>query len=169
MAARARPRAISLGSIDIVELTQQQADFLDWWVTPNKEKVPRTLHAWAEEHGLTTESLRRWRKTEWWEVSLRRRLAELNVSPDRVQAVIDALFNAATDPEAKDRVTAARVLLEYTQQLMPVKPVAPADRDADALSDEELQQLLEHEEQKARDRALGDRLAQEATSQTKEP
>lgn len=136
-------------------MTEQQAEFLDWWVTPNPDKVPRSIIAWAVEHDVTTETLRRWRKHDWWEVALRKRLAELNVSPDRVQAVIDNLFAAACS-EAKDRVQAARVLLEYTQQLMPVQPVLPADRGPENLTDEEVEAeyarlLLEEARAKQRD------------------
>lgn len=120
-------------------MTEQQAEFLDWWVTPNPDKVPRSIIAWAVEHDVTTETLRRWRKHDWWEVALRKRLAELNVSPDRVQAVIDALFATATDQEHKQQVQAARVLLEYTQQLMPVQPVLPADRGPENLTDDEVE------------------------------
>lgn len=133
------------------ELTPLQADFLDWWVTPDEEKDPRWPAWWAEQHGLNPETCRRWRKTDWWDVALRKRLAELNVSPDRVQKVIDALFESATDVTSKQHVQAARVLLEYTQQLMPVQPVLPADRTTDQLSDAEIDELLAVELAKTRD------------------
>lgn len=62
-------------------------------------------------------------------------------TPERAQTVLDTLYRAATDPDNKNQVQAAKLYLEATNSIKPppieVKLTKPTD-----LSDEELDALL---------------------------
>ena len=66
------------------------------------------------------------------------RLAELNVSPDRIQAVVDALWAAASRGDTK----AASLYLQYVDRLQP-KRVVIEDARVASLSDDELRAELD--------------------------
>jgi hypothetical protein len=69
-----------------------------------------------------------------------RRAAELNVHPERTQAVIDALYGAAAGGDVK----AASLYLQYVEKFTPKRRlIVDDDRDATGLSDSELADELE--------------------------
>ena len=68
-----------------------------------------------------------------------RRAAELNVHPERTQAVIDALHGAAV----RGSVQAASLYLQYVEKFTPKRRVVVDDREASGLSNDELVEELE--------------------------
>ena len=117
----------------MAELTQTQLEFIDWRANPAREG---SKQAWADSHGVSDDTLRRWEKTVWFREAMERRLAELNITPDRVQEVVNALWNAAVN----DRdVTAMTKYMAYVESLQPSKKLVE-DVRIEALTDEELEQ-----------------------------
>ena len=89
-------------------LSPLQLEYIEWLCDPERRgsKV-----GWARDHGV----------------------AELNISPDRIQMVVDALHRAAAGGDTK----AAQLYLQYVDRLQP-KRVVIEDARVASLSDEEL-------------------------------
>lgn len=114
------------------ELTYTQLAYLEWRANP--ERQPPSKVRWGEENGVSTTTLRAWEKQPWFRQGLERRLAELNVEPDRVQEVLDALWREAKGGD----VSAAR---EYFKAIEDLRPPRPTVEDVTVmnLTDDELE------------------------------
>ena len=88
------------------------------------------------------DSLRRIKRDARFIKEWDRRAAELNINPERVQSVIDSLWQRASDGDVK----AANLYLQYIEKFTPRRRVLVEDeRDIAAFSDEELASALEAE------------------------
>lgn len=111
--------------------------FIDWYVDPAPKTVKGSQAQWCKERGLQESSVRRWKRDPRFKDALQARLDELNISPDRIQEVVDAMFKQATEGNTK----AAELYLRFVERLQPPKVVV--ERSAAELSDEELAAALE--------------------------
>lgn len=119
----------------MAELTQTQLEYIDWRANPQQDG---SKTAWAAEHGVSDDTLRRWEKTVWFREAMERKLAEYNITPDRVQQIIDALHRAAVGGDT----AAAMKYLQYVESLQPSRTLVE-DVKIESLTDEELQQAWE--------------------------
>jgi hypothetical protein len=116
-------------------------DFLDW-LLKGPERQPRTQRDWATENKIHEDSLRRIKRDHRFIKEWDRRAAELNINPERVQSVIDSLWQRASDGDVK----AASLYLQYIEKFTPKRKVVVDDeRDIAGFSDEELASALEAE------------------------
>jgi len=116
-------------------------ELLDW-VLRGLDREPKTQKEWAADHGIHEDSVRRIKRDQRFVREWDRRSAELNVHPERTQAVVDALFVAAAAGDVK----AASLYLQYIEKFTPKRRVIVDDeRLAASLSDEELFEELESE------------------------
>ena len=114
-------------------------DLLDWLLL-GPERDPLTQREWAKQHELHEDSVRRIKKDSRFLKEWDRRAAELNINPERVQSVIDALWQRAADGDVK----AASLYLQYIDKFTPKRKVAVAeDRDVLSMSDSQLADELE--------------------------
>ena len=114
------------------------SEFLDWLLSEVRE--PGTQQEWAVENGVNERTVRRWKDNSRFIREWDRRAAELNVHPERTQAVVDALFKQAADGDVK----AATLYLQYIDKFTPKRRVVVDDeRDASGMSDAELAAELE--------------------------
>lgn len=110
------------------------------WVLAGPERTPVTQKAWAAENDMHEDSIRRIKRDVRFVREWDRRAAELNVHPERTQAVIDALYGAAAGGDVK----AASLYLQYVEKFTPKRRlIVDDDRDATGLSDSELADELE--------------------------
>jgi hypothetical protein len=120
-------------------LSEKQLAYILWLCDPEREG---SKAQWAVANGLSVRTLYNWVNDRWFKVAYEQRLAELNISPDRIQVVIDALHNAAKGGDTK----AASLYLQYVDRLSPKRIIIEDVRVA-SMSDEELrlelQELLE--------------------------
>ena len=117
------------------------AAFLEWLLR-GAERKPLTQKEWAAENGVHEDTMRRWKRDPRFIREWDRRAAELNVSPERTQSVIDALHSKAVGGS----VQAANLYLQYVDKFTPRRRLqGDDDRDAGGLSDEELVSELEAE------------------------
>ena len=117
------------------------AKFLEW-LLQGPERDPKHQYQWAEENGVHEDSVRRWKRDPRFVKEWDRRASELNVNPERVQGVVDALWRKAADGDTK----AAALYLQYIDKFTPKrKVVVDDDRDATNMSDSELADELEAE------------------------
>ena len=115
--------------------------FLDW-LLGGPERQPRTQREWAAENDMHEDSLRRIKRDPRFIKEWDSRAAELNINPERVQSVIDSLWQRASDGDVK----AANLYLQYIEKFTPRRKVVVDDeRDIAGFSDEELASALEAE------------------------
>ena len=104
------------------------------WLLQGPERVPKFQKDWALENGVSPDSIRRIKRDARFAKEWDRRAAELNIHPERTQGVIDALHAQAVGGS----VQAASLYLQYIEKFTPKRRVVVEDRDAAALSDDEL-------------------------------
>jgi hypothetical protein len=126
MAHRSVGEAKSRGSL----LTEKQTAYIEWLCDPER-KGPKAQ--WARENGVAVQTVYNWMNDRWFKAAYEQRLAELNIHPDRIQAVVDSLWSAAKNGDTK----AASLYLQYVDRLQP-KRVVIEDARVSSLSDEEL-------------------------------
>ena len=116
-------------------------EFLEWLLL-GPDRDPQTQREWARENDIHEDSLRRIKRDQRVIKDWDRRAAELNINPERVQSVIDALWQQAAAGDVK----AASLYLQYIDKFTPKRKVAVEDdRDVALFSDEELAAALEAE------------------------
>jgi len=111
-------------------------EYVEWLVTPEQLRQPRTKAAWAEEHGFNRKTLTDWEHDDRVRWAIRDRADSLNMSPERVQEVMNALFNKA---KAGD-VQASKLYLDHVDKIMPREGTAGKGGYED-MSDEQLAEL----------------------------
>ncbi len=117
-------------------LSPKQQDFLEWLTAPVQS--PRTQTEWAAEHAVSPKVVTMWRNHDGpFRQAWTDRLAELNVSPENVNDVLEAMRRRAL--EGSDR--AATVWLQYADRIND-KSEDDALHASD-LSDDELRELIE--------------------------
>jgi hypothetical protein len=115
----------------MAELNPTQLAYVQWRADPERSGNKRE---WAKEHEISEGTLRRWDHEPWFRDALDRRLQELNVSPERMQVVLDALFREAKGGDT----AAAKAYFQWIEQIMP-KRVRIEDATIESLTDEELE------------------------------
>lgn len=111
-------------------LTPTMLEYLEWRSDPTREG---SKEKFATDHHVSRSTLAAWERKPWFKEGLERRLAELNVSPDRIQTVLETLWREAKDGD----VQAARQYLAAVEDMRP-KRTRIEDTSVADLSDEEL-------------------------------
>lgn len=126
--------------VDMPELTGEKVMPLRWqgfldWLLRGPERQPQTQREWAAENDMHEDSLRRIKRDPRFIKEWDRRAAELNINPERVQSVIDSLWQRASAGDVK----AASLYLQYIEKFTPKRRVVVDDeREVAGLSDVEL-------------------------------
>lgn len=119
------------------ELTPLQKEYVEWLIDPAPASVKGTKAQWARDHGVASSTLRLWQKHPAFRKEMEARAEDLNLDPERIQKVVDAIYRAATDEQRPD-VNAAKLYLQYVERFIPKQIVVNEDRTFQGLSDEEL-------------------------------
>lgn len=111
------------------------AEFVEWLLMPKWERADdeKSQNMWAAKHGLAPVTVSHWKKDTRVKKAIETRCDELNLSTDRVQEVINAVFKAATEGDMK----AATLYLQHADRLAP-KRLVIEDRTLASMSDDEL-------------------------------
>ena len=107
---------------------------IDWLLTPKELREPKTLEALAELLGVTSATLRNWRKEPVFQREMTDR-ARGQARVEMLPEIIDALFATATS-KSPQQPAAAKLLLDFMEKVQPAKAI-----DVSALSPEELHEL----------------------------
>lgn len=121
---------------ELPDMTEQQEEFLVWLLDPNRQG---SQNQWAKDHGINPNTLCGWKKSMRFRAAWERRLAELNVAPDRIQDVTEAIYRAAVGGDVK----AASLYLQYVDRFTPKQRQIIEDKSVSDLSDEELAAEME--------------------------
>lgn len=129
-------------------LTPPQAAYLDWLMTPLAERsgdVPADKSSYAKSVGVNRRTLYDWERKPAFRQEWEKRARAVQGSPERLQAVLDALYGAATHPDGPS-VQAAKLWLETLEKIQPptrkVETTSTKKVEIESLTDEELEALL---------------------------
>lgn len=118
-----------------------QSKFLDWLLADPDDKEFPSQRAWCEAHGITQRTVRTWKKDDRFKREWERRAAEKNVSPERMQDILDTLYRVAVND---GDVAAAKLYLDQANRLLPPKTVVQ-EEEFSGLSDEDLVSAIAEE------------------------
>lgn len=110
-------------------------EYVEWLVSP--ERQPTSKVAWAKEHGTTQQTVHSWEKDDRVIKAIDKQASALNMSPERIQRVMNSVFRAA---EGGD-MNAAKLYLQHVDRLAP-KRIKIEDDRVDTLTDEQLEREL---------------------------
>ncbi len=137
----------------LTKLSAQQKEYVHWLTTPPELREIKTKRDFAKHLGVTPDTLNRWEKYP----SVRRLreavFASMNISPERVQTLVEQMYADATDMAAKpaDRLAARKQYLAYIGRLESTSLEEKADAlTLDEATDEELE-LMEQAMKQVKD------------------
>lgn len=110
--------------------------YIEWLLTPAKERSPKTKGEFADTLGVSTSTLRNYAKDPRVQSELVKRGRAIN-RVERASDVLDALYRKATSVGDRQAVSAAKVWLDWTD-----KQVNEGDGDLEDLTDQELMDKL---------------------------
>ena len=120
-------------------LTQPQQEYLDWLCTAPSERTPPSKNKMAAHLGVDITTLRRWEKKPNFRKQWQDKVDDIQGSPERTQAVLDMLYNKATQD---NDVKSAQLYLQATNRMAPPTVEVKSDRKLTELSDAELDALI---------------------------
>jgi len=89
--------------------------YLDWLLVPEAEREPPSKAKFARQLGVTQQTLRNYERERWLQSELDRRARGL-FKAAKLQDVVETMYEIATDSSAKNAVSAARLLLEWSSR-----------------------------------------------------
>lgn len=116
------------------ENADKSSILIDWLLTPKELRNPPTLEKLATELGVTSATLRNWRKEPVFQREMTDRQRGV-VRVDMLPAVIEALYRTAISGTPQ-QPAAAKLLLDFMEKVQPAKSI-----DVSALTPEELHEL----------------------------
>ncbi len=119
-------------------LHEKQLQLIDWLTDPNRQGTHKDFARTIE---TTPETVYRWKKLPEFRAEWDKRLVELNIRPDRVQAVVEELWKAASNP-GRDQVKAAQLYLAFVDRYSPKITLVHDKRALAEITDEELDAML---------------------------
>lgn len=119
-------------------LEPKQEQYLNWLVVPAPYREPRTEEAMAELLGVNDSTLRRWKKKPVFAAEWKKRVEELQGSPERTQKLMDNLYDRALNGDNK----AAQLYLQATGRMAPTQVNVEHSTKVSEISDEELDALI---------------------------
>lgn len=120
------------------EPPQYVIDWIDWLLTPDWEKEITTQVGYARAHDISVSTIKGWKRDPRVKAMISKRADEVNLSTEKIQQVISAVFRAAVQGDVK----AATLYLQHADKLQP-KRIVIEDRSIASMSDEELRLKLE--------------------------
>lgn len=119
------------------DLSPMQLEFIEWFCDPRSRVEKGSQAAFAREHNVTEETVRRWKKTEWFTERTEQRLREEALGEDSLWEVVRAAKTKALDGD----VQAMKVYQQFSDRLNPPK-IRVDDGDLKGLTTDELLALL---------------------------
>lgn len=113
-------------------MPQKQSEFLDWVL--GDIKSPPSQTRWAVENEVNPRTILTWKRDPRFVQEWERRAAEKNVSPDRIQDMVDTLYQAGKNGDIK----AAKDYIDYVGRFLPPPEKRTNDKGVQGMSDAEL-------------------------------
>lgn len=110
----------------------KQSEYLDWLLSDIKS--PPSQARWCLENDVHERTVQGWKRDPRFVAEWNSRLEDKNLSPERIQDMVDTLYNAGKGGDVK----AATTYLDYVQKFMPAPERRTNDTSITGMSDEEL-------------------------------
>jgi hypothetical protein len=117
---------------------ERREAYLEWLLTPEAERSPKTKVEFAKQLGVSTETLRNYTKSPWFQREFVVRGRTL-LRVERAGSILESLYTQARDPDHPRSVQAAKILLDWMSKTVDAPIV---EGDIAELSDEELEEAL---------------------------
>lgn len=117
-------------------MPSRQAEYLDWLLSDIK--VPPSQSRWCAENDVHERTVQGWKREVRFKREWERRAGEKNISPDRIQDMVNTLYNAGKNGDVK----AAQTYLTYVEKFMPPPTRETSDKGIQGMTDEELDAAL---------------------------
>lgn len=124
-----------------VEDFRRQA-FIEWLCTPKRHRDPPTQEGFADQHGLDSNTLSRWKRDREFLLAWETYYLATIGSPERKQNILDAMYDTAADRDDPRHVAAGKAYMELVEGVKPQQVNVTVDRPAAELSDEQLDAAL---------------------------
>ena len=126
--------------------------YLKWLCTPPADRDPPTKIALAETLGVDRRTLANWQNDadflhEWEKLYLK-----TIGSPERKQTIMDTLYGTASDRDDPKHVQAAKTYFEIEGSMRPQQMQVHVSKDADLLTDEQLDLMISAHAESERER-----------------
>lgn len=121
-----------------VELSEQQQAFIEYLVDPDPSKPNQA--DWCAQNGLPVRTGTSWKKKKLFRDEWEKRAYEVYGGPERVNRVVDALFEKAVGGD----VRAMEKYLQFVDKFTPKREVINTTRGMEELDDSELAALGEN-------------------------
>lgn len=110
--------------------------FLEWLLTPNAHRSPRSKTDLAAEFDLDRRTLNNWQAKPQFQAVWRREAAKVRGGIDRTTDLLDQLYSVGMSDD-KDRVAAIREFMRITEQISP----KDTPRETNPLAGKSLEEL----------------------------
>ena len=117
-------------------MPQGQAAFLDWLLSDVKS--PPSQARYAVENDVNERTIQTWKRDPRFVAEWEKRLQEKNISPERIQDVVETIYMAAKNGDVK----AATAYIAYVEKFLPTPEKQTNDQTIRGMSDAELDERL---------------------------
>ena len=121
-----------------ITLTVKQQNYLDWLCTAPSERIPASKAKYALEHAIDETTLRRWQRKEIFVNEWKKRVDDIQGSPERTQKLLDTLYDKALEGDTKS----AQLYLQATNRMLPPTVTLQSTKKTNELTDRELDELI---------------------------
>ena len=123
-----------------VELSEKQKAFIEYLVDPSGDKG--SMEKWGVENEVPRRTMFNWKRNRAFRLEWEKRAYEVYGGPDRVDAVVNAIYRKAT---IDGDVRAMQMYLQFVDKFTPKREVInTTSAQLSELSDEELANLGEN-------------------------
>lgn len=120
---------------------ERMAVYLDWLLTPESERTPKTKTALAELLGVSTATLRNYSQDSWLQSNLSER-SRSTARVERLPSILESLYRQAVDPDNPRSVQASKVYLDYLAKTEAITQATDFSNMSDAELKEKILQAL---------------------------
>jgi hypothetical protein len=113
-------------------MPMKQSEFLDWLLSDIKS--PPSQAQWAMANDVNERTVQTWKKDPRFVAEWEKRAADKNISPERIQDMVDTLYQAGKNGDIK----AAKDYIDYVSRFLPPPELRTNDKGIQGMSDEEL-------------------------------
>ena len=121
-------------------LTETQEQYVEWLLQPADSRTPKTKKEWSEQHDVHYNTVGQWEKNKNFQERWNLGVKGLTQSPERAQALLDALFikGIAGDTKSAELYLKATGQMPNAAQQINIK----SETSVKELTDEELQSMI---------------------------
>lgn len=123
----------------LYKLSEHQLDFIEWLCTPKAIREPKNQVQYGQQNHIHHKTLAKWKTDLDFKRAWDHRLTELQVDPENLEAVMDALLSKALKEDTK----AISMWMDVYRQFRPApEPEVEEVTVLSELSDDELDALV---------------------------